>query len=199
MPFKEMLKPSPISRYTVIMNNFNHTLLWRLDTCIQTLWIHNFNLLVESLGSHARILTYLFRFNILLNAEHLNKFFSESQPLETVFDQNFTSASLWISAWFYRISQFFLLFVKGMKRLFHTSELCLVGKRCCSFGQGPLRFKAKTGCLAVLGCCGSPWHTLWHCHTQAVPKSLASRWVLLDAWLRETRGSLLLPAQSSLC
>lgn len=143
MPFKKMLKPSPISRYTVIRNNFNHTLLWRLDTCIQTLWICNFNLFVESLGSDARILTYLFRFNRLLNAEYLSNFFCESQPLETVSDQNFTSASLWISAWFYRTSQLFLLFVKEMKNIYtffgktlpHIRAL-FGRKRCCSFSQG---------------------------------------------------------------
>lgn len=163
MPFKEMLKPSPISRHTVITNDFSHTLLWRLDTCIQTLWISNFNLLVESLGSHVRIVTYLFRFNVLLNAEYLNKFFSESEPVDPIFDQNFTSSSLWISAWFYRTSQF-LLFVKGMKIFTHSLGKILPHTRAqfgrknlLQFGLGPLRFKANTGCLAILGCFGSPW------------------------------------------
>lgn len=143
MPFKEMPKPSPISRHTVITNNFSHTLFWRLDTCIQTLWTHNFNLLVESLGSHARILTYLFRINVLLNAEYLNKFFSESEPVKPVFDHNFTSASLWISEWFYRTSQLFLLFVKGMKIFTHSLGKILPHTR-AQFGRKKvLQFLAK--------------------------------------------------------
>lgn len=32
----------------------------------------------------------------------------------------------------------------------------LVGKNCCSLGQGPRRFKASTSCWAILGCCCPP-------------------------------------------
>lgn len=159
MPFKEMLKTSPISRYTVFTSNFNHSLPWRLDTCIQTLQIQNFSLYVESLGSHARILTYFFRFNIPWNAENCGIVFYETWPGEPVSAQNFISAFLWISAQFYRTSQFFMLFVKGMKHIytfFVQDSPALVGKNCCSLGQGPLRFKASTSCWAILGCCCPP-------------------------------------------
>lgn len=139
MPFKEMLKPSPISRHTVITNNFSHTLLWRLDTCIQTLWIRNFNLLVETLGCHARIVTYLFRFNVLLNAEYLNKFFSESEPVD-----QFLIRILLLHLYEYQHdfigpANCFCCLWKGWKylhilweRFFHTPELSLVGKISCS-------------------------------------------------------------------
>lgn len=36
------------------------------------------------------------------------------------------------------------------------SELCLVGKKCCSLGWGPLMFKASTSCLATPGRCSPP-------------------------------------------
>lgn len=138
--------------------------------CIQALWICNFNLLVESLGSHMRILTYLFRFNIFLNAEYLNKFFSESQPVEPVFEELIIILLLQFYEYqcdfigpancscFCERDEKYLHIL--WERFFHTSEFCLVEKKCCSFGQGPLRFKASTGCLAILGCCSSPRHTL---------------------------------------
>lgn len=89
MPFKEMLKPWPISKYTVITSTFKHALPWRLDTCIQTLQNQNFSLYVKSLGSHAIILTYLFRFNICWNGENCDMVFYETWPWEPVSAQNF--------------------------------------------------------------------------------------------------------------
>lgn len=91
---------------TVITNN--HALPWRLDTCIQTLQIQNFSLYVKSLGSHARILKYLFRFNIPWNSENCGMVFYKTCPGEPVSAQNFTSAFLWISARFCRTSQLFM-------------------------------------------------------------------------------------------
>lgn len=85
------------------------------------------------------------------------------------------------------------IFTHSLGRLFHTSELCLVGK-----GAAVLAKDSEVQSQPwSLGNSGLLWLTptyLWHSHTQALPKNLASWWACLDAWLREKTGT----AQSSL-
>lgn len=186
MPFKEMLKPSPISRNIVISRDFNYALPWRLDAsktsvCKFKIWeamLETLHICLDSVYLVLmRTVTCLFmrldlenQFLLKILLLYFYEFHCDFVKPDNVICER---GEIYLHVLWARVQT-----LQHVSALLARKNYLVV--QCCP------RFKANTIWIAILGCCSQTWHILCNSHSRQCQRTWFHHFpspAFLKAWL----------------